>query len=305
MLPGFRFVFAAIMLSMSLLIFGLGATALFRAAHESFASNSSWRAAPEVPFAQRPDTTLPVLATLRVDAFPIEKANDQATVNAAAAQLPEPIAAESIKDDQVAAVRPFETPPAETAKPVELPAPVAELPPPAPVAKTPPVAEAASPTMASAAPVAAETTTVADERQMTTAAVSDATSVRSQPTKSEPASEPAPQSMASASTPAAATVETAAATVTPPADSLAATKIATLGGPPVDVSDDWPAIELREVKLPRARPDQSAIKKRVQARRAMHRRRLMRARLLFQQQQANPFGQPQPFPPPTAPPIPR
>src|ERR1700748_1607454 len=57
MLPGFRFLFAAIMLSMSLLIFGLGAAALLRAAHESFASNTSWRGAPEVPFAQRPDTT--------------------------------------------------------------------------------------------------------------------------------------------------------------------------------------------------------------------------------------------------------
>ena len=47
MLPGFRFLFAAIVLSMSILVFGLGAAALLRAAHEEFASTPSWRAAPE------------------------------------------------------------------------------------------------------------------------------------------------------------------------------------------------------------------------------------------------------------------
>jgi hypothetical protein len=47
------------------------------------------------------------------------------------------------------------------------------------------------------------------------------------------------------------------------------------------------------VKIPRARPDESAIKKRQQARRAARRRRLAaRARLLaLQQLQANPFTQ--------------
>src|ERR1700690_1373827 len=78
MLPGFRFLFAAIMLSMSLLVFGLGAAALLRAAHESFASNSSWRAAPEITFAQRSDSTLPMLATLSVDPPVVEKASEQA-----------------------------------------------------------------------------------------------------------------------------------------------------------------------------------------------------------------------------------
>ena len=47
MLPGFRFLFAAIVLSMSVLIFGLGAAALLRAAHEEFASIPSRRALPE------------------------------------------------------------------------------------------------------------------------------------------------------------------------------------------------------------------------------------------------------------------
>ena len=53
MLPGFRFLFAAIVLSMSILVFGLGAAALLRAAHEEFASTPSWRAAPEPKFAQQ------------------------------------------------------------------------------------------------------------------------------------------------------------------------------------------------------------------------------------------------------------
>ena len=34
MLPGFRFRFAAVFLSMSVLVFGVGAAALLRAAHE-------------------------------------------------------------------------------------------------------------------------------------------------------------------------------------------------------------------------------------------------------------------------------
>ena len=44
MLPGFRFLLAAIILATSILIFGLGAAALLRAAHEEFASNPTWRA---------------------------------------------------------------------------------------------------------------------------------------------------------------------------------------------------------------------------------------------------------------------
>jgi hypothetical protein len=65
MLPGFRFLFAAIVLSMSMLIFGLGAAALLRAAHEEFASIPS-RRAPETMFAQRGDTR-PTLALVRIE----------------------------------------------------------------------------------------------------------------------------------------------------------------------------------------------------------------------------------------------
>ncbi len=74
MLPGFRFLFAAIILSTSILIFGLGAAALLRTAHEEFASAPAWQPAPETRFAQAgdgtKDATKPVLALLRVDAAP-------------------------------------------------------------------------------------------------------------------------------------------------------------------------------------------------------------------------------------------
>lgn len=289
MLPGFRFLFAAIMLSMSLLIFGLGAAALFRAAHESFASNSAWRATPEVPFAQRPDTTLPMLATLRVEAKAMERAYDEAPAApdqpAPSADQPAP-SAELARNDQVAALRPVETSPAEIAKPVELPTPT-------PVTENPPAVEAAS-----LAP-ASETTT-ATEPQMTTASIADAPSVGSESAANETV--PVRAELAAAASvdqAVVATPEATAPSATAPADSAAATKIATLGGPPVDVSDEASVLPARSVKLPRARPDQAAIEKRVQARRELQRRRLaaLHARVVLQQQ-FNPFGQPQAFPPP-------
>src|ERR1700704_5270518 len=76
MLPGFRFLFVAIMLLLSILIFGLGAAALLRAAHEEFASNPSWHAPPETMFAQQGQDTPPVLAMLRGEPPPAEKAPD-------------------------------------------------------------------------------------------------------------------------------------------------------------------------------------------------------------------------------------
>jgi hypothetical protein len=66
MLPGFRFLFAAVVLSTSMLIFGLGAAALLRAAHEEFASIPSRRAPPETPFAQQGDAG-PTLALVRIE----------------------------------------------------------------------------------------------------------------------------------------------------------------------------------------------------------------------------------------------
>jgi hypothetical protein len=264
MLPGFRFLFAAIMLSMSLLVFGLGAAALLRAAHESFASNSSWRAAPEATFAQRSDSTLPMLATLRVDPPVVEKTPEQALPAASPVET-SPLTPAPAIAEQVAVLKPIDAAPAETTMTSEgaPPAmPPAENPPPA---TTPPAREA-------------------------TAKTGDRTAI-------------------AAITPPSGAGESAAAPPEPPSASQAApdqtgiatAKIATLGGPPVDVTEDTvtdtPPARDRAAKPDQARDDQSTIKRRVQAKRVVHRRRLAaRARLAIQaqQQQANPFAVPTP-----------
>jgi hypothetical protein len=111
MLPGFRFLFTAIMLSMSLLMFGLGAAALLRAAHEEFSSNPSWRATPEVMFAQPAETTK--LAMLRVDLPAAETMQEDAPATTAPV---EQVAIPSEEPEPIAALKPEGSPPAETAK---------------------------------------------------------------------------------------------------------------------------------------------------------------------------------------------
>src|ERR1700716_1364173 len=132
MLPGFRFLFAAIMLLLSILIFGLGAAALLRAAHEEFASYPSWHVTPEATFAQqtevprreagrpeaaRPDATRTVLAMLRTDASAAAKSPDvpSAALPLAAAEQAAPlsIAAES---ERIAALKPEDLSQPEPAK---------------------------------------------------------------------------------------------------------------------------------------------------------------------------------------------
>lgn len=73
MLPGLRILFATTVLAISILVFGLGAAALLRAAHEEFASLPAWRLAqqplltPFTPQLPRIEAT-PVLAMLRIEA---------------------------------------------------------------------------------------------------------------------------------------------------------------------------------------------------------------------------------------------
>jgi hypothetical protein len=121
MLPGFRFLFAAIVLSMSILVFGLGAAALLRAAHETFASNPSWHAAPETTFAQQSETRGPVLAMLRADPLPAEqKAPDNLPAVAVPVE-PAAIASAPAEPERIAALKPEDSSLPETAKP-EIPA---------------------------------------------------------------------------------------------------------------------------------------------------------------------------------------
>lgn len=294
MLPGFRFLFAAIMLSMSLLVFGLGAAALLRAAHESFASNSTWRAAPEVTFAQRTESTLPVLATLRVEAPAAEKEPEQAPPVVALSANSSPAMAAPAAPEQVAALRPVDAAPVESKTPETK---TSEIKPPETTTSGTATSESTAPAMLPAdnpppatAPVVAETTATGAQT-----AIAAITPPATSPDASEPATaQPEPAEPESAS----------AAREVPVTDQagIAATKIATLGGPPVDIAEDTikatPHARNRTAKPDQAKTDQSAINWRVQARRAVHRRRLAaaRARLAAQAQQlANPFA---PLPPP-------
>ena len=121
MLPGFRFLFAAIILSMSVLVFGLGAAALLRAAHEQFASIPSRRPPPEPVFAKANEPPMPTLALLRFEP-PAEKAPDIVSDNAVTG-FPEPVAparqtldVTPAEPEKLAALKPEESAPAEPAK---------------------------------------------------------------------------------------------------------------------------------------------------------------------------------------------
>jgi hypothetical protein len=163
MLPGFRFLFAAIVLSVSVLIFGLGAAALLRTAHEQFASIPSRRAPPEPVFPRQSEPLTPTLALLRVEPEVTEKVPDDVARTtiletvAPAVQAPEetPTAA----PEKLAALKIEQPAPTETMKP-EIPAaettPAQATPPETPIAKeevklaaiaetTPPVTPATSP----------------------------------------------------------------------------------------------------------------------------------------------------------------
>jgi hypothetical protein len=95
---------------------------------------------------------------------------------------------------------------------------------------------------------------------------------------------PAEEAVPAEAAPAASTQISAPAL---PETDITATKIATLGGPAV-------TIEAAPAKAEAAKPDHSVIKKRLQARRAAQRRRLVARARLAQQPATDPFGQPAP-----------
>jgi hypothetical protein len=276
MLPGFRFLFAAIVLSMSILVFGLGAAALLRAAHEEFASTPSWHASRETVFAQQTETTRPVLAMLHVEP---SAAEEKAPDPAATAVTPaEPPATSATSAEPEAAAKPAEpevtataAEPVATAKPAE-PERTAALQPEnssQPEAGKPDLPVAESPAQPEAAPVQAAAPATADEAKMPTSATASEE-------VSSPASEVAPEQ---AGPPASADAD------------IASTKIATLGGPAVTIDAAPPA------KPTIAKHDKSVIKKRVEARRKTRHRRLAAQARVVQQlppQALDPFGQPFP-----------
>ncbi len=167
MLPGLRFLFAAIVLAISLLVFGLGAAALFRAAHEEFASIPARRAPPEPQFAQQPETPPPVLAMVRVDQPAADKTTTDVPAPSTAAEpaVSEPAApaeTPAAEPKKLAAVKADDAPPPATprAEPqaVEAPAPAQSTeivpqpptPDPSPASQLTPAATEAAPAPAEA-----------------------------------------------------------------------------------------------------------------------------------------------------------
>jgi hypothetical protein len=306
MLPGFRFLFAAIVLSMSILIFGLGAVALLRTAHEEFAGTPAWYPAPETRIAQNSAATKPVLAMLRVDdtpkseqpapnagqpttdnipgAAPTEQAASIPAQQVATAPVEQTAAAPTEPQppsDKLAALHPQDSPPPEATRPEAVP-PKAAI----------------SETTASANPPQAEAAPLPADASAPTSAPTEATKVGASEQAAPPAHEAAP-AVALDAAPAASEVpaaevppapERASAPTSPAADGFS-TKIATLGGPPVNITAGSKA------KAANAKPDQSAMKQRAQALRAAARRRRIaeaRARLAEQaaaaQRPVDPFA---------------
>jgi hypothetical protein len=207
MLPGFRFLLAATVLSISMLIFGLGAAALLRAAHQEFTSIPSRRAPPETVFAQQSDAR-PTLAILRVEPSMDEKTinppttdnvQDQPAIVSTPAELEKPAA----EPDKIAALSDIASP-AESSSPSGVSKPEAAGSEIAGQAETPAQADAPSPAIETKVAAIAEMTPPAPNR-------------------------------ATATAPDQATV--------PIDDStrIAETRIATLGGPPVTIETQTPS----------------------------------------------------------------
>jgi hypothetical protein len=259
MLPGFRFLFAAIVLSLSILIFGLGAAALLRAAHEQFASLPTRRAPAEPVFTKQNAAPVTTLALLRFEPPVLEKPSEN---------VPAVVTSAVVTPDAVApAAQAPEATPAEPEKLAALP----EEPMLAEAAK--PAAPATETTAEPAAVIESEAPPAATE-EVKVAAVTET---------------PAPPPLATA--PVAPEPPTADKPSTE--GNLAATRIATLGGPVViidekvaneaDARQDRNAVRKRAAQRARER-------RRIAARRA----RLAAARqaaLLAQQQANNPFAQ--------------
>jgi hypothetical protein len=209
MLPGFRFLFGAIVLSISMLIFGLGAAALLRAAHEEFASMPSRRPPPETMFAQQADAGA-VLAMLRAE----PSAADENAID--------PPITDHVQDQP-----PIVLTPAESGKPAE-PDNITVLADTAtPPENSPPSEAPRSETAAPEIPIQAEIPSVqADDTLLRAAEAKVAAIAEMIPTAPGPAAVAAPDQKAA-----------------PIEDStrIAETRIATLGGPPVIIEAQTPS----------------------------------------------------------------
>ncbi|SDG52748.1 hypothetical protein SAMN05216338_1001613 [Bradyrhizobium sp. Rc2d] len=226
MLPGFRFLFAAILLSTSILVFGLGAAALLRASHEQYVSNPAWRNGPqEQVFQQAPEPAQPVLAVLQpepeVTVEPTPSLRDQIPTIGLPANGPEQVATPTTETDvqpQITEAAPeAQTPTTEPATP--------------------------EPTADATAPAATDTLTPAD----TTASIPE-----TQPAAAATASEPVPAD--SSVTPDAGVAQASSAL------DAAAAKMAALNDPAATSVKDPPAKAKADIKA-----DSKATKRKAKA----------------------------------------
>jgi hypothetical protein len=257
MLPGLRFLFVAVVLSVSMLIFGLGAAALLRSAHEEFANLPTRRAQPDTFFAQQAEANRPMLAILRVDTPLAEhpgsdRPADPDVPNAAPPRRqPSPIA--PTEPDRAAAEP--DRAPAEPDRQAALTAA-------SPHEEESESAEKSASDMSSEAPAQAETTA----RVEMPAPLPESQAPEVQKPEMQPAAIPEPISAAAVA--ATAPPSEPAAGPTDDSANAASSKIATLGGPVVTTEPQTAAKSA--VPLP---------KKRTQARRVIKRRRIAHARV--------------------------
>jgi len=280
MLPGFRFLFGAIVLCFSFVIFGLGAAALLRAAHEQFASRPSWQSTPGAmlaqqnePLAQQSEASRAVLALLEVE--PDDKDPPRETLHdGTQEQSPQPSAEETTATVTEAAAG--NSPDTEELAPpgrLEEPAPAADAARTGPITPEPEKVarlESDMPFGEGSAAVERANPPVASEPEITTAAAGEAPSKALEP----PTAPPEPTTVP----------------VIKPEASAPALQIAALGGS--SEATDAQAHE-KEASAARAKAYRNFIRNRLRAHRAAKQRRRLaqraniarRATLQQQQQQ--------------------
>jgi hypothetical protein len=271
MLPGLRILFAITLLSVSVVIFGLGAAAFLRSAHEDVA-NAPWRPI-ETPVTARVDLAPTTLSMLRVEpeatiAAITARADAEAAAAASPAETKPPVATD-------AAPPPTFEPHAEapiTAKPAEAAA-VAPEPPPAPQTivaavepareQAPAVAEAtaAEPRVAEAKAEDAKAAPTADTQPApTVVAALNTDKVEQMPAKSAFEPVAAPQESLDVPVSTVIPAETNAGADTLKADDkvIQPAKVAVLGEPAAAA----PPLPSKDVKIPAPRVDPAVIEAR-------------------------------------------
>lgn len=254
MLPGIRFVCAAVVLAVSLVIFGMGAAALLRSAHEEFASLPNRRPPPATVFSQQPDT-VPSLAMLRLEPR--------------ATEVTEPVTAP--------AVEPGEPAPLVVQTEAELPQ-----------APTAIATAAAMPTAVPDKPAVVETPPVTPGEPATVIASAPVDLPEPAPALAESTPPPAAETTGSISLPTATIMELPTATLTEEDAKLSSSKVAVLGGPPID-TEPVPLPNARPTaETPKAKPAKKVVKKPAAKRRVAA--RVAPAAAPVAQQQQDPFG---------------